>query len=1040
MNKLRHVKLFLIFTALLFGNQLYAQDKISGMVTDETGEALVGVNVIVKGTTTGTMTNVDGKYEIGAAKGSTLVYSFIGFNSQEVAILNQKIIDISLKEGSVLDEVIVVGYGKAKKSTLTGAVAAIDNKQLTAVPVANTANLLGGRVPGVMTRQSTGLPGGEDTQIRIRGFAKPPLTLVDGVQMDFSRVDPNDIESITILKDAAAAVYGARAGNGVVLVTTKRGKTGKARISYAGSYTSQSAAQFLEQVNPEQYVQLFREADLMDGNGYDFTFNDEEQQKYRDGVPNYEGGDWVNALIKNNAPMTQHNLSVSGGSENISYFTSVGLTDQESYFRSRDFDYGRINARSNIDAKINKNLSFNLDLSYRTEQTNRSISGVPNLSDLWTELSTTQPILPTELPDPTIGYPYTGFSQRNPVTSSTRSIRGTWDRTENLFRGKLGLTFKVPFIDGLTAKAEINTQQYDRAIKQFTKPAELYQYLPASDTYVLEGTQNPVSTISDSQYRRNQIYPLISLEYAKQVNDHSFKILGIAEQTTQKFNSLSASRRELLSTAIPELFIGSTDQQFNYGFSGSDIGRKSVVGRLNYGYKDKYLFESTFRADGNVLFAPETRWGYFPSFSAAWVMSEESFMKSNKVVDFLKLRLAYSQLGDDTADGLTGFDYLTGYDLNGIYIFDQSAGFPRISTRGLVNPLLSWEVLTMYNLGLETSVLNGKLTLEAELFYRKRDGIIDVNIEDVPSTFGAALPVVNINSQDSRGIELSAYYRQNVGKFKFDLSPNFSIAKSKWLEVKSQENFTDPDLQRINGLDGNWVNRRFGYVSDGIFMSQEEVDSHQIIQDGNGNTTLRPGDIKYKDLNDDGEIDFRDQDLIGFAAGIPELMYGMNIGIDYGNFRLSGLLQGASRFGMAITAYARDMFSNGSTPLTYHFENRWQPDPNNPGVNINPNASLPAATQAPGSNNGKFSDFYYRNVNYLRLKNVNLSYNLPSSFLAKAGIESAQIYIAAENIFTLTNLGFYSNSFDPEFDPSVGGTGYNVPITKSQSIGLRLGL
>ena len=255
-------------------------------------------------------------------------------------------------------------------------------------------------------------------------------------------------------------------------------------------------------------------------------------------------------------------------------------------------------------------------------------------------------------------------------------------------------------------------------------------------------------------------------------------------------------------------------------------------------------------------------------------------MKNNKHIDFLKLRLAYSQLGDDTANGLNGYDYLTGYDLSGIYLFDESAGFPRIQTRGLVNPLLSWEILTMYNLGLETTLLDGRLTLEAELFYRKRDGIIDVNIEDVPSTFGAALPVVNLNSQDSRGIELSAFYKQKIGEFRIDLAPNFSLARSKWLEVKSQEIFTDPDLERINGLDGQWVNRRFGYISDGIFMNQEEVNSYGVDQDGNGNTTLRPGDIRYKDLNDDGTIDFRDRDQIGFAEGIPEMMMGMNIGIE----------------------------------------------------------------------------------------------------------------------------------------------------------------
>jgi TonB-linked SusC/RagA family outer membrane protein len=1036
MKKIKLMKCLLILSIWLIQQGVFAQQKVSGVVTDNQNTPLVGASVLIEGFTRGTTTDINGKYSLDVSSASTLVFSFIGYESKKIIVGTNSIINVSLEDGSVLDEIIVVGYGKEKKSTLTGAVATIDKAKLTAVPVSNTANLLGGRVPGVMTRQNSGLPGGEDTQIRIRGFAKPPLTLVDGVQMDFSRIDPNDIESITILKDAAAAVYGARAGNGVVLVTTKRGTSGKPKISYAGSYTSQSASKFLEQVNPEQFVQLYREADLMDGHGYSFTYKDEDQQKFKEGAPNYEGGNWVNSLIKNNAPMQQHSLSVSGGSDMVKYHTSIGLTDQESYFRSRDFDYGRINALSNVDATITKNLKFNLDLSYRTEETNRSI---PDLDPLWTELATTNPTLPTVLPDPSIGHPYTGFSQRNPVTSSSRDIRGTWDRIENLFRGKLGITYQAQFLTGLTLHGELNAQRYDRGIKQFTKPTDLYRYLPETNSYRLEATQNPISSISENQYKRTQLYPMVSVEYAKKVNDHSFKLLGIAEKTTEKFNSFSAYRLNLLSTQIPELFIGSSTQQYNNGFSGADIGRKSVVGRLNYSYKDKYLFESTFRADGNVLFAPQTRWGYFPSFSAGWVLSEENFMKSNKTFDFMKLRLAYSQLGDDTANGLEGFDYLTGYDLSGIYLFDQGVGFPRLTTRGLVNPLLSWEILTMYNLGLEASVLNGRLTFEAELFYRKRDGIIDVNIQDIPSTFGAELPVVNINSQDSRGLELSAFYKQNVGKFKLDFAPNFSFAKSKWINVKSQENYADPDLQRINGLSGNWVNRRFGYVSDGLFMTKEEVSSHKVIQDGNDNKTLRPGDIRYKDLNDDGVIDYKDQDLIGFAAGIPEMMIGLNIGVEYKNFRLSSLLQGASRFGLAISGYARNMFDNGSTPLTYQYEYRWQPDPTNPNVNINPKAQLPAPTLAPGSNNNKFSDFYYRDVNYLRMKNINFSYNIPSKILKKANIINAELYVAAENVFTLTNLGIYKNSFDPEFDPSTG-TGRNYPISKSMSVGLRFTL
>ena len=1047
----KFIRLLPLLFSLLMATQTMGQKRITGTVTDAENTPLIGVNILEAGTTNGAITDLSGKYELTVQEGASLVFSYTGYRSQTVEVLDQGVIDILLEEGAVLDEVVVIGYGTEKKSTLTGAVASIDNKQLTAVPVANTANLLAGRVPGVMTRQNSGLPGAENTQIRIRGYAGSPLILVDGIQTSFDRLDPNDIETITVLKDAAAAVYGARAGNGVILVTTKRGQTGPAKITYNGSYTSISASRLFEQVNTTQYIELVRESDLLDGAGIDATFTEEDLQRFGNKEPGYEGGDWVNGLISNNAPMHQHNLSVSGGGEDIRYFTSFGYVDQESYFRSRDFDYGRYNARSNIDARINDNLSFNLDLSYRFEKTERPRNNIPALL---TELSTTEPVFPTSLPDPSIGEAFSGFSQRNPISSSKRDVAGFWDRDEDVFVGRMGLQYDIPFLNGLTAKAEVGITKYNRAIKSFAKPTELYEYQPETETYLLQATQRVVSSISENQFRRTQVYPLVSLTYEKSFGDHNLKVLGLHEQITRKFSQFNAARNDLLSLAIPELFIGSQNNQTNNGSSGSDIGRKSYVGRLNYTFQDKYLFEATFRADGNVLFSPERRWGYFPSFSAGWVISEESFMNTTagNGLDFLKLRVSYSELGDDTAEGLNGFDYLTGYDLvtndDGVaqpYILGDGISSPTIRTRGLVNPLLTWEEMTVYNIGLEARFWNGKLSIETELFYRKREGIIAQNIEDVPSTFGANLPVVNINSQDNRGIEISAVYQERIGKFRIELAPNFSLARAKWLEVKSQEAFEDPDQKRLFELDGKPVSRSVGYLTDGIFMSQQEIDNHPVIQDDNENRTLRPGDIRYIDLDGDGAITFRDQEEIGFGisseddvSGIPEMVYGMNLGIEYKNFRLSALLQGASRFSINISGSARTMFSNQSIPLTYQYDQRWQPDLNDPTVNVNPNASLPAATQSPSFNNNRNSDFWIKDVTYFRLKNLNLSYSFPASILGNSGIDRAEIYIAGENMILLTNLGIYKNSFDPEYEP--GSPSRRLPITKSVAFGVRITL
>ena len=1013
---------------------LYAQQRLTGTVTDTNNEPLVGASIQEVGTSNGVFSGDDGQFEITVGDNAQIMVRYTGYDPQTIAVNNQSTINIQLVE-IILDEVVIVGYGEQKKSSLTGAVAAIDNKQLTQVPVANTANLLAGRVPGVMTRQNSGLPGSENTQIRIRGYAGAPLILVDGIQTSFDRIDPNDIETITVLKDAAAAVYGARAGNGVILVTTKRGQTGPAKITYNGNFTSMSASRLFQQVNTDQYIELVRESDLLDGAGIDATFTEEIAQKFANKEPGYEGGDWVNGLIKNNAPMHQHNISVSGGSNDIKYFTSFGYVDQESYFRSRDYDYGRYNARSNIDARINDNLSFNLDISYRFEQTERAGN---NIDAMMVELGTTEPVFPTELPDPSIGEAFSGFSQRNPISSSKRDKAGFWDRDEDVVQGRLGIRYDLPFLRGLSAKAEVSLIRYNRAIKSFAKPTDLYEYQPETDTYLLQATQRVASSISESQFRRTQLYPLVSLTYDKSFGNHDLKILGLYEQITRKFSQFSAGRLDLLSFNIPELFIGSQNNQTNNGSSGSDIGRKSFVSRLNYTFQNKYLFEATFRADGNVLFSPTTRWGYFPSFSAGWVLSEEAFLANTGALDFLKLRVSYSQLGDDTANGLNGFDYLTGYALQSPIILNDGTAFPTIRTRGLVNPLLTWEEMTVYNVGFEARFWNGKLSLETELFYRKREGIIAQNIEDVPSTFGADLPVVNLNSQENRGIEISGIYQQRLGAFKLILAPNFSLARAKWLEVKSQEDFEDPDQKRLFELDGQRVNRSIGYLTDGIFMSQAEIDEHPVDQDENGNSTLRPGDIRYIDRDGDGVLTFRDQDEIGYARGIPEMVYGMNVDLEYKNFRLSGLIQGASMFSINISGSARTMFSNQSIPLTYQYDLRWQPDLNDPTVNVNPNASLPAATQSPSFNNSRTSDFWVKDVTYFRLKNLNLSYSIPRSVTDRLNMDRAEIYVAGENLILLTNLGIYKNSFDPEFQP--GSPTRRLPITRSLAAGVRITL
>ena len=1031
----------LLFSTII--NNLNAQDKvINGKVSDENNEGLPGATIIIKGTTKGTVTDIEGNFQLDVDENDIIEISFSGYEKQEISVTGKNSFSINLEpDVETLKEVVVVGYGSEQKINLTGSVATIKNEELTLVPVANSSNLLAGRVPGVMTRQNSGLPGGENTQIRIRSFSEAPLILVDGVQMDFSRIDQNDIESISVLKDASAAVYGARAGNGVVLVTTKRGQSGKPKISYSSNLTLQSATAFLDHVSASQYVELVREANLNDFNDANATFTELDVENYSNKIQGYEGGNWVDALIKNNAPMHQHNLSVSGGNENVKYFTSFGYVDQESFFNSRDFDYRRYNTRSNVDIKINERINFFVDLSYRQDIRERPSKTA--LSNIWIDLSTAQPIYPTTLsdktkvPDPSVSsVSYSGSTtgNRNPIARSDRSIFGTYDRLDNTFRGKIGFKYKVPGVDGLTLGTDINLTLLDRSEKTFRKPYNVYRQ--NGDELFLEGVGNGISSVSDAQFRRTMIYPLISAEYIKTFGDHNLKVLMLAEKTTRKYSMFSATRRDLFTTSIPELFIGSENEQTNNGSSGPDIGRKSAVARINYRFKDRYIIESTFRADGNVLFAPDTRWGYFPSLSFGWILSEEPFFQGNQNTT-LKLRTSYSQLGDDSANGISGFDYLTGYETNTTYLFGDNISETTIRTLGEVNPFLTWEKMTMYNLGLEATFFKGQLQVETDFFYRKRENILSNDNQAVADEGGYDLPLTNINISDDRGIELSAVYQQKIGDLKIDIAPNFSIGKEKFVVRKDIEDFEDLDYKRIYGREGEWVNRRFGYFSDGIFMSQDEINNHQVIQDGNGNLLLNPGDIKYKDLDGNDTINFRDQGVIGFAGGMPEMNFGMNLRASYKNFQLSVLLQGASKFSIYINGPAATMFSNGSIPLSYHYKYAWQPHPDDPSININPDAILPASSFSASTNNSRVSDFWLRDVRYLRLKNINISYNIPNNIISKIGLNSTQLYLSTENIFTLTNLGIYKNSFDPEFDPNTQTT-RRYPITRSFTAGIKM--
>jgi len=1000
------------------------QDIITGRVTDATtGEPLPGANVVISGTTMGTVTLEDGSYSISIPdRDVSLVFTFMGYNSEEVPVEDKTEINVALLPNiEMLTEMVVVGYGTLRRMEVTGSIATVDSEELTTNPAANTTELLTGRLAGVITQQSSGLPGSDNTEINIRGYGNP-LIIVDGIQMDFSRIDPNDIESVTVLKDAAAAVYGARAGNGVILITTKRGKTDKPTIQYHGTYTTQEAMAFMNRVNAGDWATLFREAEL--NLGLSPELSEEEVQNYVNGVPGYESYDWTRELIENFAPMQQHNISVNGGTDRVKYYASVGFTDQESVFRSRDFDYTRYNARTNLDLAISEKLNFAIDISYRKDFIDRATQ---SLDGIWTSLSTAQPRYPTWLPDRSVGS-YSGFQTRNPLVQSMKEFTGFFNKHDETFTGKIEGKYELP-IEGLRLNAGANVMTLNSYYKDFSTPYDLYIYVPEDDEYIWQAG-GTLLDLHERHARESQIYPFSSLTYDQTFNNHSIKGLLLGEYIEDYSNFFNAYRRDLLSREIPYLFAGGDLNIDNTG-SASEGGRASVVGRVNYNYKSNYFLEATFRYDANVQFAPEHRWGFFPSISAAWRISEEPFFGDGNFVDDLKIRASYTELGNDRF--AEGWDYLTGFQILNPrgHIVGNEIG-RQIRTIGLANPLLTWEDMTIYNVGLNAAFLNHRLLIETDVFYRKREGILALEQRSVPSTFGATLPLTNLNSQDTRGIEAMIVYQDKIGSFEFSVSPNFTYARSKWIHFEETE-YTDPDDIRIFQESGNWVNRTIGYVSDGIFMSQAEIDNHPVDQDQNGNTTLIPGDIKYIDLNDDGVIDYRDQKEIGYGT-FPNLTFGLALNATYKNIRLDALFQGASLFNSRIVGEARGMFANGTIPLDYQQQYRWQPDPSDSTVNINPDAKLPAASIDIRPNNNIFSDFWLKDATYIRLKSLSISYTLPEKVLRNTGLGMVQIYLSGTNLFTLSRLDIYKNSFDPE---QPGGI-RNYPLHRRYSLGLRI--
>ncbi|MEQ6120018.1 TonB-dependent receptor [Reichenbachiella sp. MALMAid0571] len=987
---------------------------VSGKITDENGENLPGASVIIKGTTNGTTSDVEGNYKLSAPDDAVLVVSFVGYKNVEVQLGNQNVIDIQMEiDAERLEEVLVVGYGTQKRVNVTGAVATVNSKELTQVPVAATSQALAGRLPGLISKQSEGKPGSAPS-ISIRGFGSP-LIIVDGIQQDnYYNIDPNEIESFSVLKDAAAAVYGSRAGNGVILITTKRGKNGPPTINFSASTSVQTPTVYPEFVDSWEYAIIQNEANEFAGQAPAYT--DEEIQKYKDGTdPDYPNVDHYSEVIKKWSALKMYNLNMSGGSDNVDYFLSAGYMFQDGIYNSDGVNMKRYNVRSNVDVRLAKNLSVGLDLSARTTNNH----DVPfNSQAIFQTIGTTTNKYPASYPDPT-KIPYVGRSSHNPQIKINPDLSGYDNTNRQYLTGALTLKYNIPFVKGLSVKARGNYVGDRSYEKTWTIPYSTYYYDRVNDDYAVASTGGNYS-LSEENSREEMLTFQGFIDYEKTFSDHEIKGLLVSEIIDTRSNWFNGYKDGFISGAVDQMFAGSSENMSTNG-SAFEESRMSYVGRLNYVYKSRYLLEGTLRYDASSRFASDYRWALFPSLSLGWRLSEEQFIRDNfSFIDNMKLRLSYSHTGYDLNAG--AYQYLSTYSYSTQYVFGNTP-YKTIKNNGIENPFISWEDIYTYNSGLEVDLWNGLLGVEFDWFYRLRKGILGSRTSTLPNTFGASLPQENINSIDNRGIELVLKHRNRINDFNYSIDGNISWTRSKYVDYAEQE-YDDPDEERLYKRTGQWTNRTFGYKTDGFFQTQAEIDESPIDYDQKGNSTLQPGMIKYVDVNDDKVINWRDRVEIG-RNGTPEIMFGLNLSCEYKGFDLSMLWQGASNFNLEFSQNMRTLtINNVWNSYKFLYDGRWTPE--------NPNADFPRTTNGHNSYMNTTSDLWLKSASYLRLKSFSVGYSLPQKLINKISLNKVRIYLAGYNTLTISKLGKFP------FDPEGIGHSWTYPLYKSYSVGLNI--
>jgi TonB-linked SusC/RagA family outer membrane protein len=942
----------------------------------------------------------------------------------------------------IIDEVVVIGYSCQKRQNVSGAVASVSGTRLALSQRPDLTNALAGNLLGVRTIQRSGRPGYDASQIDIRGYGDEILVIVDGVERSFSQIDPNEIESVSVLKDVSAVVYGAKGANGVLLISTKKGSETKTKISYNFNYALQSITRYPEFMNVWDYMNYYNEAALnLSHLGQKPIFSSEN-------IAQAENTDWQSAVLKSVAPMQHHNVNVSGGNKDTHYFFSLGYLDQDGILKTQD-NFQRFNFRSNIRAAIANNLTAEMLLGGRREVRDApatvSGGGSPdNFSQgIFKSIATALPYKPVYANNNPAYYNDLG-SEPNPVVLLDRDLVGTdWKANEEL-NSNFSLIYTVPIVKGLSLKASVACDRQIETQKIFKKAFSEYTYYPIENQYV---SAQPTQTAGKSETlsQNDIITQQYSIQYHNnRLNKHDFSALLLWEIREFKHSRNLASGEFGISTA-PELDAAGASNK-NVAGNSYQTASMGIVGRINYAFDNKYLLELNFREDGVSKFINNDRWVFAPGISAGWRLSEENFIKDRtSIFDNLKLRASFGIFS--LAPDLQEYYFLSGYNYTGKDVFGEPVYFMQgennpvvvATDRGVINPNLTWEKASITNIGGEVILWNEKLYGEMDVFYRTHTGMYATRSQTVPTTFGALLPDENLNGETDRGAEWAIGSKQQLNELLINLKASFSYTRKKreyqeLPEAGNQYAYWENRYRENNGhVSKNpyrWDNITWGYEALGQFQSFEEI-LQSPIQDGEGNSTLLPGDIKYKDVNRDGVISSLDLLPIG-RSDRPEIFFGFNLSASWKNIDFTLFFQGASHH--TYTFNYKDAFVQGGIGNAYEmYKDRWhRADVNDPYSKWIPGRFPPLRVESYAGNQAA-STFWSKNATYVRLKTIDLGYTLPSEWMGKAGIRKLRIYLNAYNLLTFTSKEL--KYVDPEGE---SGYGMYYPQMKTVNFGVNV--